>query len=134
MKIILSSISFLFVLCLSIFPARAQKTPKPSKYPGYEIVGSFNNGLAKVKKDKKWGYIDTTGNVVFPCRYNEVENFSDGLARVRVGTKWGLISSDGTEVIKPTFDWIYEFVDGIALVKLEGEEYYMNKKGQRVVK
>ena len=134
MKNTLKFTGIIFLLILMQLDGYSQKEKKPSRYPGYDIVGSFNNGLAKVKKDKKWGYIDTTGNVVFPCRYNEVENFSDNMARVRVGTKWGLISSDGSEIIKPTFDWIYEFIDGVALVKLEGDEYYMNKKGQRVVK
>ena len=96
-------------------------------------MGSFNQGLAKVKKEKKWGFIDTTGNVVVKSKYNEVENFSDGSARVRLGQKWGLVDTTGAEIIKPTFDWIYDYdANGVAKVKLNGMEYYMDKRGQRV--
>lgn len=96
------------------------------------MAGPFCNGLARVKTKNKWGYIDTTGNVVVPPKYNEVENFSDGIARVRMGQKWGLIDTSGKEIIKPTFDWIYEFVNGKAKVKIDNTIYYMNRQGQRV--
>jgi hypothetical protein len=100
---------------------------------GYEFKGPYYEGLARVKNsDKKWGFVDTTGNVVVKPKYNAVENFSDGLARVRTGTKWGLVDKSGNEVIKPTFDAIYEFINGKAQVLLNGEKYYMNKQGQRV--
>jgi hypothetical protein len=131
-KVIFSLCCF-FLLTGVLLAQEKPRKPMNPKYPGYDYVGSFNNGLAKVKKNKKWGYIDTTGNVVVQPMYNEVENFSDGLARVRQGQKWGLIGKDGTLIIKPTFDWIYEFIDGIAKVKIDGQEYYMNTSGQRVV-
>jgi hypothetical protein len=112
---------------------QAQKKEKTGIYARYDYVGSFNQGLAKVKLEKKWGYIDSTGNVVVQPKYNEVENFSDGRARVRLGQKWGLVDTTGAEIIKPTFDWIYDYdVNGVAKVKLNGMEYYMDKKGQRV--
>jgi hypothetical protein len=100
----------------------------------YDYMGPFYEGLARVKLEKKWGFIDTTGNVVVKPKYNEVENFKEGLAKVRTGTKWGLVDKSGNEVIKPTFDAIYEFINGKARVLLNGEEYYMNQQGQRVDK
>lgn len=115
----------------------AQKSPKKEKTgigAKYDYMGPFYEGLARVKLEKKWGFIDTTGNIVVKPKYNEVENFSDGIARVRTGTKWGLVGKDGNEIIKPTFDAIYEFVNDKARVLLNGEEYYMNKQGQRVDK
>jgi len=126
-KHIVLSLIFLFAMH-SVFAQKNKKTISSA----YEYQGSFNNGLAKVRKDHKWGFVDTTGNLVVPMKYNEVENFSDGLARVRSGQKWGLVDVTGREVIKPTFEWIYDFENGIAKVKLNGEEYYMNRNGQRV--
>jgi hypothetical protein len=111
----------------------AQKKEKTGIYAKYEYVGSFNQGIAKVKLNKKWGYVDTTGNVLISPKYNEAENFSGGLARVRLGQKWGLVDTTGAEVIKPTFDWIYDYDQfGVAKVKLNGQEYYMDRKGIRV--
>ena len=126
-----------FVLLLAADNISAQKEKTKDKTgvtAKYDYAGPFCQGVARVKLDKKWGYIDTTGNVIIPPKYNEVENFSDGIARVRTGTKWGLVDISGREIIKPTFDAIYEFVNGKAKVLLNGEHYYMNKEGQRVDK
>ena len=111
--------------------AQKHKQEKSSKY---DIQGPYCNGLARVKSNNKWGFIDTTGSVIIPLKYNQVENFEDGLARVRLGQKWGLMDVTGREVIKPTFDFIDKFIDGKAKVLLDGETYYMNTSGQRVAK
>lgn len=117
---------------------KPEKDPATAKYEKltskYEFAGPFCNGLARVRLNKKWGFIDTTGGVVIPLKYNEVENFSDGMARVRVGQKWGLMSSNGKEIIKPTFQEIGPFVNDKAKVLLDGTEYYMNRSGIRVDK
>lgn len=119
-------------MTLTLLSQEKGSSKKTDKCPGYEYLGSFNNGLAKMKKNKKWGYVDTTCNVVVPPKYNEVQNFSDGMARVRLGQKWGLLNTSGAEIIKPTFDFIDEFIDGKAKVLLNGEEYFMNTDGIRV--
>ncbi|MGQ0827405.1 MAG: WG repeat-containing protein [Bacteroidota bacterium] len=100
----------------------------------YDAAGPFCDGLARVKTGIKWGYIDTTGSVIIPLKYNEVENFKNGLARVRLGQKWGLFDNTGKELRKPTFTFIGDFIDGKAKVLLEGEEYFINKEGMRVDK
>jgi hypothetical protein len=128
-NIILTIVLFLFVNTTICF---AQKGKKNSKFPKYEYVGSFNNGLAKVKYNKKWGFIDTLGVEIVPCIYHEVTTFNDGFAKVRVNEKWGLVDTSGNVIIKPTFDWIYDFEGDRAKVLINGEEYYMNKSGQRV--
>lgn len=128
----------LFIFLINADIASAQKgkskTKTKEKSSTYDMQGPYCNGLARVKKEHKWGYIDTLGNVVIPIKYQQVENFSDGLARVRLGRKWGLFDSTGKELRKPTFDFIGEFIEGKAKVLLEGEEYYMNKEGMRVDK
>lgn len=133
MKLYLKLLAVVLFFMLSPYTGFAQKDKnKKAASSTYEYQGSFNNGLAKVKKDHKWGFIDTTGSLIVPLKYNEVENFNDGLARVRLGQKWGLVDVTGRVVIKPTFEWIYDFENGIAKVKLNGETYYMNREGIRV--
>ena len=46
--------------------------------PQYEDADSFNEGLAAVKKDGKWGYIDETGKTVIPFEYDYAFPFSEG--------------------------------------------------------
>lgn len=132
---------FIFLFLVFTFALNnciAQKKGNPKEKSGvtakYDMAGPFCNGIARVKLNHKWGFIDTTGNVIIAPKYNEVSNFSDGLAKVRLGQKWGLVDTKGTIIIKPTFDAIMDFVDGKAKVLIEGEEYYMNREGQRVSK
>jgi hypothetical protein len=44
----------------------------------YRDTRSFHDGRAAVKRNEKWGFIDTTGTEVIPCQYLEVTDFSGG--------------------------------------------------------
>jgi hypothetical protein len=120
---------FLLVFCVNLSYAQKTKNKPPSKY---EYQGPFYDGLARVKMNKKWGFIDSTGGVVVSPKYNEVGNFSDGLARVRMGQKWGLIDKSGKEIKRPMFDWIYDFENGKAKVIAGGSEGYIDRNGNLV--
>jgi hypothetical protein len=41
----------------------------------------LNKRLAQNKVDKKWGYIDKTGNVIIEPKFDWAIPFSEGLAR-----------------------------------------------------
>ena len=52
---------------------------------GYDEIGVFSEGLAAVKKDGKWGYINTKGEVAIPITIDtqySVGRFSEGLEYV----------------------------------------------------
>ena len=58
----------------------------------YTEAWDFSDGLARVGKGGKYGFIDKIGKIVIPLEYNEVDyHFSDGLARVVKITKNGAI-------------------------------------------
>ncbi len=61
----------------------------------------FSEGLAGVKKNGKWGYVDYDGNEVIPFQYDFVFAFTEGFAWVKKDGKWGLIDKYGTS----TFDY-----------------------------
>jgi hypothetical protein len=101
----------------------------------YEYVGHFYNGLAKVKLEKKWGFIDTLGRVVVKPKYDQAENFSEGLARVRISQKgWGLVNTQGSEILKPMFDFIGEFIGEEAVVRASGQEAFIDRAGNLIKK
>jgi hypothetical protein len=139
MKTFTYLVFFLCLIALSNkgFAQKGKTKEKTGVTAKYDYAGPFYQGLARVKLNKKWGFIDTTGNVVVPLKYDEVENFSEGIARVRMSTKhgsrWGLVNSSGTEIRAPTFVAIYEFINGKALALLDdGQKYYINREGNRV--
>ena len=51
----------------------------------------FRDGLARVSKNGKYGFIDETGQVVVPVEYNSATFFSEGLAWVQKNGKWGIL-------------------------------------------
>ena len=50
--------------------------------PRYEDYRPFSEGLAAVKENGKWGYVDTDGSTVIPFQYDMAWPFSEGLAIV----------------------------------------------------
>lgn len=51
----------------------------------YDQIGAFSEGLAAVRRDGKWGYINLKGEEVIPCQFSGAftpEQFSEGLACV----------------------------------------------------
>ena len=50
--------------------------------PQYEDANQFSDGLAAVKQNGKWGYVDETGKTIIPFEYDYCYPFSEGLAIV----------------------------------------------------
>jgi hypothetical protein len=49
----------------------------------YEVAYDFSEGLAAVRQNNKWGFIDTTGRIAINFQFDDVKNFSNGLAWFR---------------------------------------------------
>lgn len=47
---------------------------------GFAEVSKFQNGMACVKKDYKYGYVNEAGVLVIPCQYDSYGTFRDGYA------------------------------------------------------
>ena len=60
-----------------------------------ENIPRFKDGLAKVLKKGKWGYIDSIGNLVVSYQFDEASNFSNGTASVKLNGKCYLINKRG---------------------------------------
>src|SRR5690606_30793943 len=76
----------------------------------------FNDGLAAVKLQKKWGYINEKGEVVIPLKYDWMFEFSEGFCAVRIDNKCGFIDKSGRTVIALKYDDTKDFSEGLAFV------------------
>lgn len=86
----------------------------------YEDAKPFGNeNYAAVKKNGKWGFIDTSGKVKIDYQFDDALSFSQHLAAVKQGDLWGYISLKGDVVIKPVFLQVKNFVNGSAPVLTE---------------
>jgi len=60
--------------------------------PQYEEAKSFSLGFAPIRKEKKWGYINTAGELAIPLTFDDARVFSRfGSAAVKVRQEWNLI-------------------------------------------
>lgn len=63
--------------------------------------------------NKRWGYIDTTGNCVIPAQFDYAVGFHGGYATVRVSGKYGVIDTTGSFVVPPEYDELIHIREGI---------------------
>ena len=81
----------------------------------------------------KQGFINQTGALHIPARYDEATKFFDGLASVKIGDKWGVINQRNELVIPMIYDFIDIFKDSeTANAQLNGEWVKIDKKGNRI--
>ncbi|MDR1961591.1 MAG: WG repeat-containing protein, partial [Gracilibacteraceae bacterium] len=98
-----------------------------------DLVQDFREGLASVRLYRngvpKWGFIDRSGRVVIPQKYDTVTVFIDGIAKVTNGGDTGLINRNGEAVLPMVYEAIGDFVDDIAYVKRDGKYGFVKRNG-----
>ena len=105
----------------------------------FDYAGSFYEGFARVKKDGKWGYINTKGEQIVECEFyggwyfNDFKDFNEGFASVKKDYKWGYINTKGEQAIECKFDGAGGFEEGCAVVEKDGKYGYINTKGEQVI-
>ena len=101
--------------------------------PRFEQVQSFREGLAAVKIDGKWGFIDRGGLLKIPPQFAGVEAFSDSLAIAYVGGQAIYIDRNGRTKIGGPFREATPFVRGLAAVLLSDKHVaYIDHTGKTV--
>ena len=70
----------------------------------YDKLYEFHEGLARVCKDEKFGFIDKLGNEIISCKYDDAEDYDKGISVVTLGDKKGAINQQGNMVIPCKYD------------------------------
>lgn len=116
------------------------KSGKEIVYPKYQsisdefiedaaIVWDNNGDIALVLKD---------GSEITPFKkYRGIYHFTGGLCPVMKRTdkeRWGYVDKTGQEVIPVIYDYVeFEFKNGRAKVELNGETFFIDKVGNRII-
>ncbi len=69
-----------------------------------EVYGDFKDGMAKGRKDKKFGFFGADGNWVIEPQFDAVGKISNGYIAAKQNDLWGYIDMKGNWVVKPQFD------------------------------
>lgn len=76
----------------------------------------FSDGLFPIQTNRRWGYIDKSGNLLILPKFDVASNFQEGLAAVGVGHKTGFINRHGKYINPLRFRYASDFSNGLALV------------------
>ena len=118
-------------------------------FSGFDEAENFYEGRAAVRlpgigifTHTKWGFLDTSLNIVIEPTYTKVSNFSEGLAWVEdkkmflffvVYDNFGYVNLDGQLVIPSRFENAGNFIEGLANITLDGKKGFINKQGEIVI-
>ncbi len=94
-----------------------------------ELAFRESEGLIGIKRDGKFGFVDSRGRLRIANRYDNIGEFHDGLAPVSLLGKWGYINKQDQIVIQPTFETTGNFEGGIALVSRNGKYGLIDLEG-----
>jgi len=80
---------------------------------------AFRNGLACIKKDNKWGWINKKGDLVIRAEFDDTRSFINNVALAKKGYKWGLIDVNGNFITPSLFDEIIIISESIIGVLID---------------
>jgi hypothetical protein len=94
-----------------------------------------SEGLLPVVNNEKMGYVDRTGTLVIPAKFDEAQMFEDGEAQVVVGEKRSFINKTG-EIVLTLPDGVsevYGFSDGVSVASKNGVYGLIGRDGKFVL-
>jgi WG containing repeat len=100
--------------------------------PALTLLGALyaaDSPLYPIRSGRQFGFIDRTGKVVIPPRFDRVNEFQEGLAVVWIGSQAGYIDVTGNLVIQPQYSTATDFEQGRALVSRDGKYSVIDSKG-----
>ncbi|NNF20598.1 MAG: WG repeat-containing protein [Saprospiraceae bacterium] len=79
----------------------------------------------------KWGFIDLSGDIAIPARFDHVSKFSDGAAAVNYKGKWGYVDRIGNFLVEPSYKSAYPMQEGWArVIDFEQKFSFVNKRNE----
>jgi len=89
---------------------------------GFGMKG-FRDGMAPVKIDDKWGFLNTQGKLIVPATFDKVTQFNSGYASGQKDGKFYVIDKSGAEILVDIAGLadVTEFSEQMAVFKMPGD-------------
>lgn len=73
----------------------------------YKDIESFGEGYFKLKREGKWGILDSKLKPITPFQYDKIEDFDkNDLCKVIIGKSYGLVNKQGEEQVPVKYKYI----------------------------
>lgn len=118
----------------------------------FDMIYPFHEGVARVKKGNKYGFIDELGKVIVDPVYDSASDFNDGLAYVMKNDasndisnntlndpeykkyhRWGFINRLGSTDIDRDFDSVTTFKNNEAVVKKDDKWFIIKNSDTKSI-
>lgn len=100
----------------------------------YDELHNFHEGLARVCKNGKYGFIDKLGNEIIPCKYDYANDFEKGISIVEIDEKRGGINQRGKMVIPCIYDYITSFEkDSLTVASINDKSGIIDLNGNVII-
>ena len=98
----------------------------------YEAARPYENGIAVVQSNGRWGVVNQNGIEIIPPKYDRIEHFENGYAKVRIKGFTGLTNLRGELILQPDYEYISYAGQGLFRVE-QGEKIgYFDLSGKWV--
>ncbi|MCW3076144.1 MAG: hypothetical protein JWO32_753 [Bacteroidetes bacterium] len=94
----------------------------------YSEAYPFKNGIAVVKQENKWDFINRQGQII-SGNYEEVNELSNMVYVIKINGKYGAINNLGQTIIEPRFQKLGDFKNEYAYYIEEGKYGFVSKSG-----
>lgn len=98
----------------------------------FESAKPFKEGYAAVQVKKKWGYINSKFEIVYPFILDEAFSFEGGYAIAVKNGKWGMIDRWMGCAIPFKYEEIKPFSDGMAAIRTEKGWGFINARLENI--
>jgi hypothetical protein len=105
----------------------------PPKVDKTEEVFEESEGMRGIRRDGRYGFVDSRGRLLIANRYEGIGTFREGLAPMMILGKWGFVDKEDKIAVNPNFERVTGFNSGIAIVQRAGKTGIINKQGQFVL-
>ncbi len=92
-----------------------------------------SEGLRGIRRNGRYGFVDSRGRLRIANRYENIGRFREGLAPVMILGKWGFVNHEDRVVVNPNFEKAAEFNNNIAIVQRAGKVGVIGKEGQVIL-
>jgi hypothetical protein len=72
-----------------------EKNQTQGQWGPYTEIGKLRDGRMLIRQDKRYGYVDSLGEIIIPCQYDRAQPFIDGSAIVSIDHQWHKIDPNG---------------------------------------
>ena len=105
-------------------------TEESSDYQNiYDQASAFQNGVAVVQVNQKWGIINQNGVTLVRPKYSNIEAFNNGYAKVEIAGVTGLSTLDGELIMQPDYEHISYAGGGLFRVEQGDKVGYCKQDG-----